>query len=185
MTTDSDQRSGLAMIGVLVWVCVCDPRAVGQSCEPGWSGLAGGMSDGAGSPEVFSLATFEDAFGQALFAGGYYKFAGGVPARNIARWGGASWYPLGGGSGWSVTALKSADLDGLGGSAPRLAVAGGLFPIPGSPLDAVAWWTGTQWQPLARRPISRALSSPLKSWSLTREVLRLHVCSPLEPSLDS
>src|SRR5688572_12890482 len=77
-----------------------------------WSPLGSGM-DGEDQCYVEALAVFDDGSGPALHAGGRFSSAGGVPARNIARWDGASWTPLGSGTSARVFALAVLD-DGSG-----------------------------------------------------------------------
>jgi len=60
-----------------------------------WSSLGGGMTLAFGSPgSVSSLAVLPNG---DLLAAGFFSFAGGVPARRIARWNGSTWLPLAGG----------------------------------------------------------------------------------------
>jgi hypothetical protein len=109
-----------------------------------WSALGSGV--GTTVPEdVYSLAAFDDGTGPALYAGGRFFSAGGVPAVSIARWDGASWSPLGSGigngGGDAVETLAVFD-DGTG---PAL-YAGGEFLIAGGvPVHNVARWNGTHW----------------------------------------
>ncbi len=55
-----------------------------------WSGLTGPAGTGLGNRVIGSfvtaLAVFDDGSGPALYAGGLFNTAGGVPSRNIARW---------------------------------------------------------------------------------------------------
>jgi hypothetical protein len=39
-----------------------------------------------GARSVSALAVFDDGDGPALYAGGSFEGAGGLPSRNIARW---------------------------------------------------------------------------------------------------
>lgn len=65
-----------------------------------WSGLGNGVShDAGGQTDVRALATD----GQALYAGGAFNMAGGVPARGVARWNGTEWRSLGVGAANGVT----------------------------------------------------------------------------------
>jgi hypothetical protein len=66
-----------------------------------WSALGGGVSGSLGVfsfPIVEALAVFHDGGGAALYAGGSFTTAGGIPAANIARWNGTTWSALGSGS---------------------------------------------------------------------------------------
>ena len=54
-----------------------------------WSALGSGMSNvvgGDGAGLVMTLAVFDDGTGPALYAGGRFTSAGGVPALRIAKW---------------------------------------------------------------------------------------------------
>ena len=56
-----------------------------------WSPLGSGMIFlGGGNGTVFALTVFDDGTGPALFAGGGFITAGGIPASNIARWNGCA-----------------------------------------------------------------------------------------------
>ncbi|MFH0983158.1 MAG: hypothetical protein V2A79_16685 [Planctomycetota bacterium] len=48
-----------------------------------WSALGSGLTGGS-SPYVSALAVFDDGTGPALYAGGEFTTAGGVPANRIA-----------------------------------------------------------------------------------------------------
>jgi hypothetical protein len=51
----------------------------------GWSALSAGVS-GSPVPEVVAMVTYDDGKGLALYAGGVFLTAGGVPANRVARW---------------------------------------------------------------------------------------------------
>lgn len=72
----------------------------GQDWHPVGSGVNG---------LVISLADFDDGSGggSALYAGGEFTMADGVPARNIARWNGAAWEAVGEGVDGQVLAMVS------------------------------------------------------------------------------
>lgn len=76
-----------------------------------------------------------------LIVGGDFTSAGGIPARRIARWNGASWAALGTGiDGWvrALALLPNGDL-----------VAGGSFTSAGGvPAQNIARWDGTSWAAL-------------------------------------
>jgi hypothetical protein len=109
---DFKNAGGIAVNGIARWD--------GSS----WTALAGGVIQAEAS--VYALTVHDDGSGPALFAGGSFGTAGGVAARNIARWNGSSWSPLGSGVGGfgldRVEALAAYD-DGGG---PAL-YAGGTF----------------------------------------------------------
>ena len=120
---------------------------LGSTCEPAWTpGLFPGPP-GLDSA-VTALTTFDDGSGAgpALYAGGYFTSAGGVPASRIAKWNGSSWSALGMGMSGMVRALTVFD-DGSGGG-PSL-YAGGDFTTAGDvTVDGIAKWDGLSWKPL-------------------------------------
>jgi hypothetical protein len=87
-----------------------------------WSALGLGVG-----PAVRALTVYDDGSGPALYAGGDFGIAGGVPASYIAKWDGSNWSVLGTGVNNLVNALVVYD-DGRGpalyvGGARRRAVA--------------------------------------------------------------
>jgi hypothetical protein len=99
-----------------------------------WSALGSGMA-ASGPPIVKALTPFDDGSGPALYAGGYFTTAGGVPANGIARWDGSSWSALGSGAG-IVYALAVFDA----GSGPALYVGGGFTTVLDSGDSYLAKW---------------------------------------------
>jgi len=51
-----------------------------------WSALASGLYHFPWGPSADALTTFDDGTGPALYAGGEFSGAGGVPVASIARW---------------------------------------------------------------------------------------------------
>ncbi|RJP89124.1 MAG: hypothetical protein C4518_10310 [Desulfobacteraceae bacterium] len=104
-----------------------------------WSSLGSGMGrDDKYFGSVSALA-LDDAGN--LYAGGYFTTAGGVAAKNIARWDGADWSALGNGTSNSVGILA---MDGAGNL-----YAGGWFHTAGGvPANNIAKWDGTSWSSL-------------------------------------
>jgi len=104
-----------------------------------WSAVGSGLDS-----EGYALAVFdEDGAGPnppALFVGGQFANAGGIPATGIARWNGTSWSAVSGGAAGTVYALHVADL----GTGAALYV-GGYFSSPGA---RIAKWNGTSWSAL-------------------------------------
>lgn len=113
-----------------------------------WSGLAGGVAGGA-LPDAFGdvLITFDDGQGggPALYFGGSFSTAGGVSAKNIARWDGSSWSALGAGLGAYM--LEFAVFDDGGG--PALYAGGTFTTAGGASANHIARWDGTSWSSLA------------------------------------
>jgi len=113
-----------------------------------WQPLGSGISNPSDFG-ILALAVFDDD-GEgpnlpALYAGGGFTSAGGVPANNIARWDGASWSALGSGTNNWVLSLTVWDDDGPGPHLPAL-YAGGYFTTAGGvPASRIAKWNGSTW----------------------------------------
>jgi hypothetical protein len=119
----------------------------GTSWLPLGTGAANGVSNG-----VSALTVFDDGAGDgpALYAGGSFTTAGGVPANRIAKWDGTSWSPLGTGSanGVNNTVFALLAFDNGSGDGPRL-YAGGVFTSAGGvTANRIAKWDGVAWSPL-------------------------------------
>lgn len=116
-----------------------------------WDGTTWTPVGGVNST-VESLVVHDDGAGEgpALYAGGWFAQAGGLPASRIARWNGKSWSTLGAGvggvSGSHVRALAVHD-DGSGGG-PALYVGGKFSMAGGQPASHVARWDGSSWSAL-------------------------------------
>ena len=117
----------------------------------GWSTVGNGVtSSGAQVAWVQSMAVFDDdgpgPHAPALYVGGSFEFAGGQPARGIAKWDGTSWSALGAGLN-NVTSLPSvhsmAAFDD--GSGPALYVSGYFHFAGGTACNGLARWNGTNW----------------------------------------
>lgn len=98
---------------------------------------------------VRALTAFDDGNGSALYAGGSFTATGGRQANHVAKWDGASWRRLGGGTDGTVNALAVFD-DGRGA---RL-FAGGAFHTVDGGLDAegIASWDGSGWSSVGTGP---------------------------------
>lgn len=104
-----------------------------------WSALGEELADGF-NDEVNALVVFDDGNGPALYAGGRFSEAGGVPvSSNVARWDGSSWSAVGGMSS-EVRALMVFD----DGSGPALFV--GVR--SGTVQTGVLRWDGSSWTTL-------------------------------------
>ncbi len=105
-----------------------------------WSALGTGMDD-----TVRALTVFDDGLGggSALYAGGAFTTADGVPANRIAKWNGTNWSSLGTGMEAPVFALTVFD-DGLGGG-PALDAGGDFTTAGGASVNFIAKWNGTNW----------------------------------------
>jgi trimeric autotransporter adhesin len=115
-----------------------------------WQGLGGGI-DGPSNPRVNALAAYDDGTGVALYAGGNFSTAGLATARNLAKWNGSTWSPVGGGTDNTVIRMALFD-DGrgsalyLGGS--FVSVGSPIGPAPGLVVNQIARWDGQVWEDL-------------------------------------
>lgn len=104
-----------------------------------WSALGDGLAPAPGGPFPSTvLAMAIDAEGN-LYVGGTFASAGGVPARNVAKWDGEAWSALGDGLDTRVQSLAFGP-DGT-------LYAGGVFAE--GHIRRVARWNGTTWLPMA------------------------------------
>src|SRR5690606_31418228 len=103
-----------------------------------WAEVGGGVGRGP-NDEVLCLAVFDDGRGPALYVGGQFEEAGGVPAANIARWDGTAWEALDEGvAGGEVRAMTPYE----DASGPTLLV-GGWFSTAGTHASPyLAKWAG-------------------------------------------
>ncbi len=100
-----------------------------------WSALGSGLN----SPWIYALQTFDDGSGPALYAGGYFTMAGGIPAARIAVWDGAAWSPVGGGVGGGYSGVLDLTVfdDGTG---PALYAGGTFSAAGGTSANNIARW---------------------------------------------
>ncbi len=126
--------------------------AIFDPATQGWDLLAGGCSG-----TVQALAQLPNG---DLIAAGHFTQAGGAAVENIARWNGAAWSPLGGGSSpggatatiYSLLVLPNGDL-----------LAGGDFEqIEGTAVQGLARWDGSAWSsigyPYLMAPVALTLA---------------------------
>ena len=85
---------------------------------------------------VYALTEYDGK----LIAGGWFTTAGGVYAKDIAAWDGASWVRLGSGLNGIVYALT--EYDG------KLIVGGRFTTAGGVEANKIAAWDGSSWSPL-------------------------------------
>jgi hypothetical protein len=76
-----------------------------------WSDVGGGVT-GDASAAVNALAVLDDGSGPALYAGGWFTNAGGVPVSNVAKWNGTNWSAIGAGFDDTVRALAVHEANG-------------------------------------------------------------------------
>lgn len=96
-----------------------------------WHSVGGGVSvSGSGSAQIFDLHIFNGE----LYAVGQFNYAGGAPAKNIAKWDGQQWCGLG--SQFDNTIF------GIGIYNNDLYIGGGFWTIDGDTILRIAKWTG-------------------------------------------
>jgi hypothetical protein len=120
------------------------------TCQPSWLRTFGGNTD----TNLSTLAVFDDGNGQALYAGGNFTNAFGVPANNIAKWNGSNWSALGSGLDLFVDALAVFD----DGSGPALYVGGEFTHAGGVAANGIAKWNGSSWSALGSGTNARVLA---------------------------
>jgi hypothetical protein len=127
-------------VRLLVVAIVTAGISPGQTCS--WNDLPRFTpSPQVTDPQIVTMKVFDDGSGPALFVGGYFVAAGGVPASYIARWNGSSFAPVGGGVDGVVSALEVFD----DGSGPALYAAGGFTTAGGVATLGIARWNGVAW----------------------------------------
>src|SRR5262249_41806501 len=111
-----------------------------------WSALGDGLaiSSHTSIGEATALAVFDDGNGSALYAGGLFDMAGGVPANFIAKWNGSDWSALGSGTNGAVYSLDVFD-DAYG---PALYAGGAFTTAGGTTANMIAKWVDATWSPL-------------------------------------
>ncbi len=99
---------------------------------------------------VYALCVFDDGSGPALYAGGSFLTAGGLPAKRVARWDGVSWSSLGTGpeNGTNAVVNTLAVHDDGSGTGPALYVGGAFTEAGGATARRIARWSGTAWSPV-------------------------------------
>lgn len=134
--TSYPKISGLSLLPPTIWD--------GEN----WTSPGGGINGYVGAI-VFGD---EDGFGplpSALFVGGQFASAGGVPAQNIARWDGQNWSAVGGGiqskGNGGVGSFCFFDPDEAGPQPKRLFVGGVFDSAGGVPAKNIAMWDGDGW----------------------------------------
>lgn len=111
-----------------------------------WSAVGPGLDGPSGAR---ALVVFDDdgpgPHNPALYAGGYFTTSGATAVANVAKWDGAAWAAVGGGTDDGVTSLVVFDDDGSG-SNPASLYAGGLFAAAGGvAASRIARWDGSAW----------------------------------------
>ena len=154
-----DDGSGPALYaGGSLAVLVSGPvRGIARWNGQSWSPVGEGLGNG-GQDRVSALAVFDDGGGPALYVGGLFQQAGGVPVNFIARWDGAAWSPLAGTTllqvGGGPTSLAVFD----DGSGPALYAGGSFSEAQLGAGNRIAKWNGQSWSPLGSGMNDQVLS---------------------------
>jgi hypothetical protein len=129
-----------------------------------WSALGNGMF----CVHVTALAAFDGGDGPALYAGGLFLTAGDMPARNIAKWDGANWTPLGSGVAPNTGTVQALTVFDAGEGAALYG--GSLFGMAGNTFAfRVARWDGATWSDL---DVVRRLAEGVRGGERDRAGLR-------------
>jgi hypothetical protein len=121
-----------------------------------WNGSSwSALGSGYGGPNVNAMIGFDDGSGPALYAAGYYAYAGGVLSNSIAKWNGSNWSSLG--SGVSAAVLTMVVFDD--GSGPALYAGGDFGDVGGVTAGHIAKWNGTSWSGLSGQQLSSRVSA--------------------------
>ena len=117
-------------------------------CQPRWLPTFGASSWVEDS--VHSLAVFDDGGGPALYAGGFFRNAGGTEVNKIARWASSGWSELGLGLGSALTGdvFALAVFDDGTGTGPALYAGGTIVSAGGNTAVRIAKWDGANWSAL-------------------------------------
>jgi hypothetical protein len=127
----------------------------------GWSPLTGplgtGISmEGSGNPSVKALAVHDGD----LIVAGYFDNAGGVSARNIARWDGTAWHALDDGLSGVIGVEALAVYEGQ-------LFAGGSFTQSGATtVNRIARWSGSEWLPVGTGVTGAEFNQSVYVWTL-------------------
>jgi trimeric autotransporter adhesin len=105
-----------------------------------WFDVGGGINNSIQTLRVFDLGS-----GPALYAGGGFTTAGGLPAAKVARWDGQTWSAIGElGATTSSIMIRALEVfdDGAG---LQLYAGGNVTTAGGQPVNRIVRWNGTQW----------------------------------------
>jgi HYR domain-containing protein/beta-propeller uncharacterized protein DUF5122 len=130
------------LLALLPSLSAVTSAAQAGDCPASWLPTFG-TSAGVGNV-VQAQAVFDDGSGAALYVGGGFTSAGGLPVHRIARWDGARWSTLGSGLDDDVLALEVFD----DGSGAALYAAGSFTEAGGAAAAHVARWDGVAWSSL-------------------------------------
>jgi hypothetical protein len=137
-----DKGGGLYVAGTFDSAGGIPARNIAKWNGSAWNTVGGGIT-GGGTPSVNAIAV--DNAGN-VYAGGYFSGAGGVPARNIAKWDGTVWSALDSG----ISLCEDCDINVLTvDHAGSLLVAGRFGKAGNVNARNIAKWDGTAWSGLA------------------------------------
>lgn len=124
---------------------VSDVYCIARWNGSSWSALGAGMDINrtfGARPVVHAIAVSDSE----VYAAGEFSKAGDTPARNVAKWNGSEWSPLG--SGLYHTAIAANWVRALAVSGSDLYAGGNFTMAGGSPAMGIARWDGTNWSAL-------------------------------------
>lgn len=123
-----------------------------------WDGSAWASLGSELHGTVQALAEYDDGGGAGpqLYAGGTFDSASGSPD-HIARWDGAHWVGVGGGTDGSVNDLVVSDVGSPG--APQLFAVGQFTTAGGVSALRAARWNGSSWSPLAASGVGTSIAA--------------------------
>lgn len=119
-----------------------------------WNGLPGGGLSMDGRSRQGQARAFA-VYNNELVIGGQFNFAGGVPARNVARWDGKRFQPLGTGIGLPSNNFVHA----LAVYKGKLYAAGEFFSAGTAAARNLAVWDGVRWSGVGTGLTHRRVSS--------------------------
>ena len=126
-----------------------------------WSALRGSTGEGVGTAAsnwVNTIAVWDDGSGPALFVGGLFASAGGIPAANLAKWNGSEWSALSSGAGNGVNEEVYTLHPWNDGDGAALYAGGAFTSAAGVSVNAITRWNGHTFS---------ALAAPLQGTLLT------------------
>ena len=109
-----------------------------------WQALGNGVDPAYSS--VYALCMYDDGTGPALYVGGSFTTAGGLPANYIARWKDGAWQPVG--SGMSLFGYVKTLYVYDDGTGPALYAGGNFTSAGGVAASYIARWKNSTWQVL-------------------------------------
>lgn len=127
-------------------------------CAPDWEaafGASPGLDDSAYiTAAVLCSAVFDDGSGPALYVGGRFDSAAGVPASHVARWDGSAWSAVGAGLNTDVWTMIAWD----DGSGPALYLGGPFTSSGGAPMNRLCKWDGSTYTQLGAGPNAEVIT---------------------------